>query len=111
MRNHLDLDLDLDLELGLGLGRRDCFLGAFWPRRGFILALAFSMSFATLLFGTSVQAESAQRIYPNAESVEPRAVGAKVPSAALRSLDGDPVDLAKLVSETGALLVFYRGGW
>ncbi len=69
------------------------------------------MALATLFMGSLVQAESALRIYPNAESVEPRAVGAMIPSAALRSLDGDPVDLAKLVSETGALLVFYRGGW
>ena len=74
-------------------------------------ALAFSIAFATLFIATSVHAESARRIYPNAESVEPRAVGAKIPSAPLRSLDGDPVDLAKLVSESGALLVFYRGGW
>jgi hypothetical protein len=103
MLNHLDLHLELDRDLDSGLGSG---LG-----RGVILALAVSIAFATLLFGTSVQAESAQRIYPNAESTQPRAVGTKVPSAALLNLDGDPVDLAKLVSESGALLVFYRGGW
>lgn len=63
------------------------------------------------LFGVSVQAESNWRVYPNAESVEPRAVGEKIPSAGLLDLDEQPVDLAKLVSESGALLVFYRGGW
>ena len=76
-----------------------------------LLSLALSIACVTLFLGSSAQAEPARRVYPNAESVEPLAVGAKVPGAALRSLDGHPVDLAKLVSESGALLVFYRGGW
>ena len=68
------------------------------------LALALSI-------GSAANAESERKVYPNAESVEPRAVGTTLPSADLRNLDGEAVDLAKLVSESGALLVFYRGGW
>ena len=51
------------------------------------------------------------RAYPSAEAVKPLEPGAAVPSAIVRSIDGQPVDLAKLVHDEGALLVFYRGGW
>jgi len=53
----------------------------------------------------------APRVFPDAESVEPLPVGAKIPSALVRTLDGETVDLAQRLSERGALLVFYRGGW
>jgi hypothetical protein len=29
----------------------------------------------------------------------------------VRAVDGSAADLSKIVSESGALLVFYRGGW
>lgn len=45
------------------------------------------------------------------EAATPRAVGESVPSAGLRAVTGEPVDLAELVRDEGALLVFYRGGW
>lgn len=51
------------------------------------------------------------RVYPDAESVEPLAAGDRVPSVGVRSVDGQPVDLATLTRDRGALLVFYRGGW
>jgi hypothetical protein len=56
-------------------------------------------------------AGATDRVYPTAEAVVPLAPGARVPSAAVRSVAGEPVDLADLVRESGALLVFYRGGW
>ncbi|MEM7409413.1 MAG: hypothetical protein AAF430_04160 [Myxococcota bacterium] len=62
---------------------------------------------AVLGFGWAAQAV----VYSDAESVEPLAVGASVPSAEVTDLDGKPVDIASLVGEQGALLVFYRGGW
>jgi len=49
--------------------------------------------------------------YPSAEAVKPLAVGASVPHVEVRSVAGEGVDLAQLVRERGALLVFYRGGW
>lgn len=56
-------------------------------------------------------ATAANPIYPNAEAVEPLQPGASVPSVSVRAVDGSTADLSKLVSDTGALLVFYRGGW
>jgi hypothetical protein len=50
-------------------------------------------------------------VYPDAESVQPLQPGASVPSAVVRTVEGKPVDLAELVREQGATLVFYRGGW
>jgi hypothetical protein len=50
-------------------------------------------------------------VYPNAEAAQPLQAGAAVPSVNVRAVDGSTVDLSKLVSESGALLVFYRGGW
>jgi len=51
------------------------------------------------------------RVYASAEDVQPLAAGERVPSVQVTGLDGDAVDLADLVREHGALLVFYRGGW
>jgi len=50
-------------------------------------------------------------VYPNAEAAQPLQPGAAVPSVSVRAVDGSTVDLSKLVSKSGALLVFYRGGW
>jgi len=60
-----------------------------------------------------VSAASAQTppVHANAESVEPLRVGQPIPSVNVRSIDGEPVDLAKRMGDSGALLVFYRGGW
>jgi len=51
------------------------------------------------------------RVHPAPEAVEPLASGDRVPSAIVQTLTGESVDLAELVREHGALLVFYRGGW
>jgi hypothetical protein len=50
-------------------------------------------------------------VYPSAEAAKPLRLGAKVPSVSVHAVDGSIVDLSKLVRESGALLVFYRGGW
>lgn len=51
------------------------------------------------------------RVAPNAEAARPLAVGSALPSAMLERVTGEPVDLRSLPGESGALLVFYRGGW
>jgi len=56
-------------------------------------------------------ASAANPVYPSAEAAQPLQPGASVPSVSVRAVDGSAADLAKLVSDTGALLVFYRGGW
>ncbi len=56
-------------------------------------------------------AHAADRVYPNADAAQPLQPGAAVPSVSIHAVDGSVVDLSKLVRNTGALLVFYRGGW
>ena len=65
---------------------------------------------AALLLSSTL-AEAANRVYPNPEAVEPLKTGSEVPSSSVTTVGGESVDLAKIVRETGALLVFYRGGW
>lgn len=64
-----------------------------------------------LVIGCVSLAGAEAPVYPNAESTKPLQTGAKVPSACVQTVSGESVDLANQVRETGALLVFYRGGW
>lgn len=84
--------------------------------RPLALSLASLLVFAAATLATAPPALAdpsapSARVHPDAESVEPLRVGAQVPSARVRTIDGDPVDVATLTKERGALLVFYRGGW
>jgi hypothetical protein len=66
-----------------------------------------------LILGLLVFAGSARAgdVYADPGSTRPLQPGASVPSARIESVDGQMVDLAELTRESGALLVFYRGGW
>ena len=50
-------------------------------------------------------------VHASPHDVEPLQPGARVPTVAVESVHGELVDLAELVRESGALLVFFRGGW
>ena len=49
--------------------------------------------------------------YPDAASTRPLEPGSSLPSTGVTAIDGTKVDLAELTRESGALLIFYRGGW
>ena len=68
-------------------------------------------AWAVALAVTLAMAASAQTTYSSPEAAVPRAAGQVVPSARVQSVTGESVDLADLVRDEGALLVFYRGGW
>ena len=70
----------------------------------------FSWTIALVVLASGAP-QAGDRVYPTPESVKPLAVGARVPSARVETVHGDPVDLVELVRHRGALLVFYRGGW
>lgn len=65
----------------------------------------------TTVPAAAADSKASARVYPNAESVQPRSVGEPVPNVTIQTIDGNSVDLAGLLEESGALLVFYRGGW
>ena len=77
---------------------------------GFTRASASSGWAASLLLIAGL-ATAANPVYPSAEAAQPLQPGASVPSVSVRAVNGSTADLSKLVSKTGALLVFYRGGW
>ena len=69
-----------------------------------LVSLIAWMALASPVFGEG-------SVYPNAESVQPLAPGEKVPTARVWTVDEERHDLAEIVQDHGALLVFYRGGW
>ena len=83
-------------------------LGAMCVRR-IAAGVALGMLFALVASGCGPGAEG--RVYASAEEVQPLAAGERVPSVRVVALGGEFVDLADVVREHGALLVFYRGGW
>jgi hypothetical protein len=72
---------------------------------GFVLLAVAAMA------SSEPGARDAGRVAPNADAVEPLPAGTSVPSVSVRTIDGEPIDLSTLTRDTGALLVFYRGGW
>jgi hypothetical protein len=59
------------------------------------------------LAGSVAASEAADR----AEDIQPLLIGAAVPSVELRTLDGETVDLQKVIQGKRSILLFYRGGW
>ena len=75
-------------------------------RTRFLPVCLLISSFLSLAW--SVQASE---VHQNAADTRPLQPGSRVPSAEISAIDGGSVDLAQLTRESGALLVFYRGGW
>jgi hypothetical protein len=79
--------------------------------RGLLAAVRlFSWATAAMLVATAA-VQAGDRVYPTPRAVEPLAPGTRVPSARVEAVHGGTVDLAEVVRNRGALLVFYRGGW
>lgn len=66
---------------------------------------------AALCLGSAGALAGGGRVHERPEAVEPLPSGSAVPEVQVLSVEAEPVDLAGLVRERGALLVFYRGGW
>ena len=73
------------------------------------LAFVLVLSGFGLVAANSASAEPGVAASP--EAVVPLGPGRKVPSATVRTVGGEAVDIADLTRDSGALLVFYRGGW
>ena len=56
-------------------------------------------------------ANAAVEVAPDAASVRPLLIGATAPGATLANRAGEPVELAKVLSNKPTVVVFYRGGW
>jgi hypothetical protein len=65
---------------------------------------------AAILLSGSARADRTE-VFSSPHDVEPLQPGDHVPTVAVETIRGRLVNLADLVRESGALLVFYRGGW
>ena len=65
----------------------------------------------SLLLGLSLLAAARAELAPSAAEAQPLPLGAKVPSALVKTMDGAELDLAAAVAGKPTLLVFYRGSW
>jgi hypothetical protein len=70
----------------------------------------FAWANAALLLAAGA-VHAGDRVYPTPDAVEPLAPGTSVPPVRVESVRGAAVDLAEVMGDEGALLVFYRGGW
>ena len=60
----------------------------------------------------TAQSTTAQQSYAqDATNVSPALTGTTMPSAAVKTVDGQSVELKDLVSQKPTVLIFYRGGW
>jgi hypothetical protein len=75
------------------------------------IATGAILGMLSVLTVSGCEARGKAPVYASAEDVQPLAVGERVPPARVVTVRGEPVDLADVVREHGALLVFYRGGW
>jgi hypothetical protein len=76
-----------------------------WIAAGVVLGMLLALA------ASGGEARVEGRVYASAEDVQPLAVGERVPSVRVVTVRGKSVDLADVVRDHGALLVFYRGGW
>ena len=65
----------------------------------------------SLLLGLSLLAAARAELAPSAAEARPLPLGAKVPAALVKTMDGAELDLAAAVAGKPTLLVFYRGSW
>lgn len=66
-----------------------------------------SAAFVSLVLAVAARAELA----PSAAAAHPLAVGSKVPSVVIQTIEGASLDLAATCAEKPALVIFYRGSW
>ena len=60
-----------------------------------------------LAFGSATLAGPAA----SADRVQPLLIGAEVPRVTLKTVEGEPYELATGVKKKPTVLIFYRGGW
>jgi hypothetical protein len=58
-----------------------------------------------------IVAAGTPRVYPSPGETQPLPAGSSIPSVTLTTVQGQSIQLAKILGDRGALLVFYRGGW
>ncbi|GAB1308113.1 peroxiredoxin-like family protein [Urechidicola sp. KH5] len=64
-----------------------------------------------LLFLFLVGQQSFSQVATSANDIKPLKSGEFIPNVSLRTINGDEVELSKIIINQRTVLVFYRGGW
>ena len=57
------------------------------------------------------EAETTAPMPASPVEVRPLLVGAAVPDASVRTVEGQPVSMRQVIAERPTVVIFYRGGW
>lgn len=63
-----------------------------------------------MIIGTTM-AEDKNKIAKSAEDICPIKIGTEVPSATIRTIEGNEIDIREVIKGQKAIVIFYRGGW
>ena len=81
------------------------------PRFNWLFVVPALATLVTLGVLETSSASADVRVHDQAEGVQPLSPGTQIPKAVVQTVLGEPMDLEAAIGESGALLVFYRGGW
>lgn len=75
-----------------------------------IILYLFFFHVLTVLYQNDLNGQT-RSVAKSAEDICPIKVGQKIPSAHLRGINGNEIDIKDIVSGKSAIIIFYRGGW
>lgn len=59
----------------------------------------------------NAMAEEKNKVAKSAEEVCPAKIGAEIPNAIIRTIEGEEVDIKDVIKGQKSIIIFYRGGW
>jgi peroxiredoxin len=62
-------------------------------------------------FVVQLNSQTTDNIPREAKDIQPLLIGAQVPEVQLTDIDGNSINLLKIVTQTPVIIIFYRGGW
>jgi len=64
-----------------------------------------------LLITGSIMAAEENKIAKSAEDICPVKIGTEIPSALIKSINGNELNIKEIVKDQKSIIIFYRGGW
>lgn len=77
----------------------------------YVKLITLKLLASSLWMSLAVLAHANDHIAEKPERVSPILIGQKIPSAALKKLDGNSIDLQQAINNKASLIIVYRGGW
>ena len=64
-----------------------------------------------LLITGSIMVAEENKIAKSAEDICPVKIGTEIPSALIKSINGNELDIKEIAKDQKSIIIFYRGGW